>query len=344
MKRLKKYSYVIILIAMFTFLFQSKLILAEEEGILLNGMYRQDVVESSGVWGQSKYSADKKSITFRFNFNFKFNLFSNTTNTVIEVEPDLIPYVHHIEVIDNMGHSTTPRSKFVVYPSNSNPGAFIFSTTRALQVHACGFTHTGEATIVLNRPVDKLPKDKYVYSLKLVDPRQNNNYILKSRIQGVIEKNPDNYDILDIDYGVFKSYLGFHGGRPLASENTLQLKYCVSFAAYPLRSSNFVFDFYPELADYIDRVEIFHSTTNELVKTSVPESGIVSIPLPDVYPNKSLFMAMPINAKVYLKSGYTLGSLPNESYKITTFTTSSSVTGQARILKDSVCTLGFNTK
>ncbi len=342
MRKFKNLSLLTIILLIISSIFQPKLAFSEETGRVLNGLTRYDLIDATGIGGPSIYSADKKSISFTFQFNFKFNIAHERTLMVIDVEPELAPYVDHLEVVDNMGHSTTPRSKFSLKPTS--PGTFVFNTERAIQTCACGFTHTGMATIVLNTPVDQLPKDMYVYSLRLVFPRLNNEYVNRSRLQGVIEKNPDNYNILDIDYGVFKSILGYNTGRPLSSDNTLQVKYCVSFAYAPIRSCNFIFKFDPQLVNYIDRVEVYSSVTNGVVSSeSIPQNGIVSVPLASVYPRISFFRTMPINAKVYFKDGITIGSLPNDSYKVMTMTTSSSVTGSTAILKNSLCTTGFLT-
>jgi len=340
--KFKNLSLVVIIMMIIALFFQPKIAFSEETGSTLNGLIRYDLIDATGIGSPSVYSADKKSISFVFQFNFKFDITHEKTLMVIDVEPSLAPYVDHLEVVDNMGHSTIPRSKFLLKPTT--PGTFIFDTDRAIQTCACGFTHTGMATIVLNTPCDSLPKDMYVYSLRLVNPRLKNEYVTKSRLQGVIEKNPDNYPILDIDYGVFKSFLGYNSGRPLSSDNTLLLKYCVSFAYAPLRACNFIFKFDPNLVGYIDHVDVYSSVTNKVVLSqAVSQSGIISVPLPSVYPAISLWRTMPIYAKVYFKNGMTIGSLPNESYKVTTMTTNSSVTGSTAILKNSLCTTGFLT-
>lgn len=343
MVKLKRTSLLIIAIMLFTFLFQPKITFAEETGVTLNGYTRYDLIDATGIGSPSTYSADKKSVSFLFQFNFKFDIVRYRTQIVIETDPALAPYIDHLEVVDNMGHGHIPRTKFLL--NASSPGTFIFDTRRAIQTCACGFTHTGIATFVLNTPVDQLPNDMYVYSLKLVHSNLNNAYVNKSRVQGVIEKNPDSYPILDIDYGVFKSFLGYNTGRPLSSDSMLALKYCVSFAFSPLRSSNFVFKFDPDLINYIDHVEIFNSTTNRRVSyQGVSSSGTVTIPLERVYPQISLFRTMPINIKIYFIDGYnTIGSLPKESYKVTAMTITSSVTGSNAILKNSLCTTGFKT-
>ena len=343
MTKHRKLSLLVIAIMLSTLLFQLKTVFSEETGITLNGLIRYDLIDATGIGSPSVYSADKKSISFIFQFNFKFDITHQSTLTVIESDPELAPYIDHLEVVDNMGHGHIPRSKFSL--KSTTPGTFTFNTERAIQTCACGFTHTGMATFVLNTPVDQLPKNMYVYSLKLVNPRYNNSYINKSRIQGVIEKSPDSYNVLDIDYGVFKSFLGYNTGRPLRSDTILALKYCVSFAFSPLRSCDFVFKFDPDLINCIDHIDIYHSVTNRVVSSQrVSEAGTVSVPLGSVYPFISLFRTRPINAKVYFKNGYTnIGSLPKESYKVTTMTTTTSVTGSTAILKNSLCTTGFKT-
>jgi len=339
----RKLSLSIITIILFTLLFQPKIVFSEENGTTLNGLTRYDLIDATGIGSPSVYSADKRSVSFIFQFNFKFDIIHERTLMIIETDPALAPYIDHLEVVDNMGHGHTPISKFSL--TCTTPGTFIFDTERAIQTCACGFTHTGVATFVLNTPVDQLPEDMYLYSLKLVNPRFNNSYINKSRVQGVIEKYPDIFNFLDIDYGVFKSFLGFNIGRPLSYDTTLTLKYCVSFAFVPLRACNFVFKFDPDLINYIDHVDIYSSITNQVVSSQrVSEDGTVSVPSESVYPLISLFKTMPINAKVYFTDGCNnIGSLPKETYKITAMTTTTSVTSLTDILINSICTTGFKT-
>ncbi len=339
MNFIKKTSIIALSTIILSLSFQPMITHAEESGINIK-VGKNDGILSTGIWGTSTYSADYKKVTFIWNNSFIKNLNQNYgTNTVFEMDPDLIPYVDRLEVVTNMNHGTNPGSQFILL--QSSPGVFICPTSKLMQVGNCKWAHTAQATIVLKTPVNCLPKDKYTYSVKLTDPRQGNQYVLKTRDIGVIEKKPVQYSTLN--YGVFKSMFGFNVGRPLSSDKVLQLRYCVEYKTTSFKYSNFEFHFDPCLVDYIDHVDIYHASTRKLVSTmNMTNSGILSIPCRSVYPKFDFYKSYPVDLKVYLKDGYTIGDLPNDVYTVTALSTYSPSNG-SDIHKNSVCTLGFNT-
>jgi len=318
--------------------FQPMLTHAEEGGVnIMVGKY--EGIMSTGIWGTSQYSADGRKITFIWNNSFLRNLNQYYgTLTVFEVDPDLIPYVDHLEVVTNMHHGTNPQSLFILL--QSMPGIFVCPTIQVMQVGNCPWSHTAEATIVLKAPVSCLPKDKYTYSVKLTDPRQGNQYVLKTRVTGIIEKKPTQYSTLD--YGLFKSMFGFHLGRPLSSDTVLQLRYAVEYKWNSFAQSNYEFIFDPCLVEYIDHVDIYNSCNVLVSKSDMTTTGIISIPCRSVYPKISFYKAYAVDLQVYLKDGLTIGDLPDDAYKITALSTYQPSRG-IDIHKDSVCTMGFNT-
>jgi len=336
----KKTTVIALTVLMLTMTFQSAITHAEERGVNIM-VGKCEGIYSTGIWGPSSYDITNTKITFSWNNYFYRRLNKNYgTNTVFEVDPDLIPYVDRIQVVNNMVHGTKPQGLFTLF--SSSPGVFVVPTIKVMDVGNCPWAHTAQATIILKVPVSKLPKDNYVYSVKLTDPKQGNQYVIKTRVQGVIEKKPVQYSTLD--YGVFKSMFGFNAGRPLSGDTQLNLRYGVEYRiTQKLPQSNYEFHFDPALIDYIDYIEIFNGETNKLVlSTSLAPSGIISMRCLDIYKSLRSYYPHPIDLKVHLRNGMTVGDLPNDVYKITALSSYTPSSGRD-IHKNSVCTLAFKT-
>ena len=320
--------------------FQSLPAHAEERGTNLM-VGRCEAIYTTGIWGPTSYDITKTKITFAWNNHFYRGLKKTYgTNTVFEVDPDLIPYVDRIDVVSNMVHGTKPQSQFTLLPSA--PGVFIIPTIKVMDVGNCRWAHTAQATIILKVPVSQLPKDKYVYSVKLTDPKQGDQYVTKTRAQGAIQKKPVQYSTLD--YGVFKSMFGFNVGRPLSSDRQLNLRYAVEYTIMgKLACSNYEFHFDPAIVPFINYIEIYNGCTSKrILTTDLPFTGMISIPCGYIYPRFYSYYPHPVDVKVYLKNDMTIGELPNDVYIITALSTYTP-SGGRDIHKNSVCTLAFNT-
>jgi len=325
----------ILMMSMGVFL-QSQKVNAAEGGIVLgvSGMQGRQIINASGIKGTTNYPADGMSFTFRYALNFVASIRALSTAFQFEVEPALAPYVDHIMVTGQQ----KLKGNFIVLATM--PGQFYFSIA---DVAKAGYAII-DIVVYLKCPISSLPNPKYAYGLGLVDTRLGYQYVLKTRFTGIVEKKPTQYVTLDKHFGLEGSYLGFYLGRPLPSDNIIELQYNVYEKCYAyIKKSNFVYKFDPCLAEFVDHVDFYNECTHMFVMSSdMTYSGVIRIPVQSVFARPYRDKYWPLQVKIYLKDGYTLADITQGTFAITVYAELASSHG-IDILKDSLCTIGIYT-
>ncbi len=335
MKIFKKMGvFVLILMMLSTVLFQIQTASAAEGGITLgvSGMQGKQLIRSSGISGTTNYAADGMSFNFRYALNFLAKKRILSTVFQFEVEPALIPYVDHIAV------NGLNKKKGFFNVVATMPGQFYFSI---MDVAKKGYAIV-DITVYLKTSVNCLPNKKYAYGLGLVDSNLGFQYVYKTRVTGVVEQKPVQYVTLSKNFGLYGSYLGFYLGRPLPSDNIIELQYNVyEKCTNPIKKTNFVFKFDPCLTEYIDHVDFYNAYTGKFVVSSdMTTSGTIRVPAVSVFPKACKTKYWPINVKVYLKRDLTLSDITLGTFSITAYAELAASHG-FDILKSSLCTVGI---
>jgi len=334
LKIIKKINVFMLTIMTFaTIFFQAQVVLAAEGGVSLGttGMFGRDLIDASGISGTTNYSPDGMS----FNFKYTIDYSSSRRRDIVyqfEVEPDLAPYVTYIAVDATMGR------KAKINVEATTPGEFYFMiknrTFRGYDIV--------DVNVYLNCPYRALPKNKYAYSIGMLDPNLDFQYILKTRATGLVEKNPTVYQTNDFRLRNLQSFVGYAEGRPVEGDKLVdpEVNLYQNCNTY-IRRNDMVMKVDPSLVPYIDRVDVYNVTTGKCVTSSnVTGTGFIKIPVSTIYPRRNSSNHLPMNFKIYLKNGMTFGDIAPGAYELTTYA-ELATTGAPSILKSSLCTMSI---
>ncbi len=305
---------------------------AAESGVYVSNIIAKDVISSTGIGSETTYSSDKRTIYFNYDLMYRLNALFSKTAIVFEVCPTLAPYLVSVNVIGTKNTTTVPQTF----------GTCVIDSSKVFSKSFIGYIQHAKFAVTFSKPLDCIMQgERAMYSVKMVDLEKNGQYALRTRIQGIIEKNPTSY--ATVNYGMHMASFGFPKGAPLSSEDVIELQYKVEYGLRTFTNSTYEFHFDPCLVEFIDRVDVYNSKSHLAMSTALPNDGKIKVPMKSVYPSVSLFVPYTVSLKVSLKDGYRLSDLPCNAYKITALSTYAPSAG-VTIHKNSVRTLAIGTR
>lgn len=304
---------------------------AAENGVVLGttGMFGRELINSTGIAGVTNYAADGKSFNFKYVTNFALS--TRRINVVyhFEVDPTLAPFVTGISV-KGAGSS---RGEYSVEPAA--PGHFFFILANSLFRTFSAV----DVTVHLNTDYRSLPSNKYAYSIRMLNPDLDYQYILKTRATGLVEKSPTVYATNDYAHGLQQSYLGYTQGEPVDEDKLVDIEDEVYARCYPyIRRNDLVLRVDTMLNNFIERIDVYGQNGKFVQSCNVTNSGLIKVPVSSLYRGLSLANFWPVNYKIILKDGITFGDINPGVYEVTAY----AETGSS-ILKSSLSTMSIYT-
>ncbi len=332
MKKINIATLLLLVCITFNLTTMTKNVSAAESGVYVSSFLTKDVISSTGIGSETTYSSDKKTIYFNYDLMYRLNALASNTAIVFEVCPTLAPYLVSMNVIGSKNTTVLPQAS----------GVCVIDSSKVFSKSFIGYIQHAKFAITFSQPLDCIMQcDKAMYSVKMVDLKKNNQYALRTRATGIIEKSPKSY--ATVDYGMHMASFGFPLGAPLSSENLIELQYKVEYGLRTFTKSTYEFHFDPCLVEYIDHVNVYDSNSHLKLSTGIASDGKVKIPMRSVYPAVSLFVPYTVSIKVYLKDGYVLNDLPCNAYKVTALASYDASAG-VTIQRNSVRTLAIGTR